>query len=176
MAPTKIRRHPAPTRRVLLCGLHESNEQSEDLNVLNFERLKWGGVRHAQPLFATFALERFLAEGAPRPTPEDADILRLILETLGCAPSSTTSAQVQRIFPKSFRSTKAERDVVVAILGFSGILAVPTYPSYRLRFVTPRERSLPERRFVDMDYPACWWSAVNGLDSMALSDYFGHVL
>lgn len=159
-----------------VCGLHESDEQTEDLNVLNFERLKWGGVRHDQPLFATFALERFLAEGAPRPTLEDTDLLRLVLETVRGVPSSTTSAQVQRFFPKSFRSNKAERDVVVAILGFTGILAVPTHPSYRLRFVTPQERSLPDRRFVDMGYPACWWSAVDGLDSKAASDYFGHVL
>jgi hypothetical protein len=159
-----------------VCGLYGPSDQAEDLNVLNFERFKWGGVRHDQPLYAALDLELFLKESPPFPTVDDAKLFRTIISALRAAPPSTTSAQVHRYLPKSLKSNKAERDVVVAALGFSGILATGARRSYRARFVSPIERELPDRRFVDMAYPACWWSAADGLDESALSEYSSHVL
>ncbi|HET9953129.1 MAG TPA: hypothetical protein VFQ61_01425, partial [Polyangiaceae bacterium] len=89
-----------------VCGLFGSSGQSEDLNVLNFERFKWGGVRHDQPLYATLDLELLLKERPPHPTNEDIRLLKLILEALRDAPPSTTSAQVQRFLPKALKSNK----------------------------------------------------------------------
>ncbi len=40
------------------CGLYLSSKK-EDLSVLNFERLKWGGVRHLYPTYAMIDLELF---------------------------------------------------------------------------------------------------------------------
>jgi hypothetical protein len=42
-----------------VCGAYNAPDEDEDLNVLNFERFKWGGVRHEDPLYATFDLELF---------------------------------------------------------------------------------------------------------------------
>src|SRR5258708_21278468 len=52
-------RHNGPCR---VCGRYEK-ASLEDLNVLNFERHKWGGVRHLDPVFIWFCLDRLIAEG-----------------------------------------------------------------------------------------------------------------
>jgi len=46
-------------RRCMVCGLY-LNEKAVDLNVLNFERLKWGGVRHDHLEYAALDLGLFL--------------------------------------------------------------------------------------------------------------------
>jgi len=157
-----------------VCGLYESD--SEDLSVLNFERFKWGGVRHDDVLYGALDLELFSREPAPSVTSQDVDILRELIKAIDSAPPGTTSASLQQLFAPVFKSNKAERDVVVATLGFCGILRVPGRASYRGSFVSWSERPLPDRRFVDMAYPACWWRAADGVDHDALMEYFGHVL
>lgn len=173
-----IERHAASFsgRMCTTCALYGPSTEAEDLNVLTFERFKWGGVRHDHPLYAALDLELFLLEASPTPIAADLTIMRCILESLRTAPAEVTSARAQLVLPKSFKSNKAERDVVLAILGFSGILRSPGHPGYREQFVAPVARELPDRRFVDMPYPACWWSAADGLDSDALNEFFGHVL
>jgi hypothetical protein len=42
---------------------------------------------------------------------------------------------------------------------------------YSLSFVRYCDRELPSRRFVDQRYPACWWTAADGLNADALSIY-----
>src|SRR5436189_202810 len=39
----------------------------EDLSVLNFERFKWGGVRHLHPIYAALDLELFAKGEKPVP-------------------------------------------------------------------------------------------------------------
>jgi hypothetical protein len=151
------------------CGLWEASSEPEDLNVLNFERFKWGGVRHDQPLYAMLDLELFLKEEVPRPTKQDVEVLRAIFAALREAPAGTTGAQAHRVLPKSFKANKAERDVMIAILGFCSILATDEYPGYAETFVSPSST----RRFNEMSYPACCWRAADGLSAKAISDYFG---
>ena len=56
--------------------------ENEDLNVLNFERVKWGGVRHGDLLYAYFDLKQFLSAEIPEPTDEDLSIFRDILKII----------------------------------------------------------------------------------------------
>jgi hypothetical protein len=159
-----------------ICGLWEPSPKPEDLNVLNFERFKWGGVRHDQPLYAALDLDLFLKEDDQQPTESDIELLRDILAALRSCPPSTTSAQASDALPRSLRSNKAERNVVLTLLGFCGIISTAEHPGYRERFIPPQFRPIPSRRFVDMPYPACWWRASNGFDSNAISEYFGSLL
>ncbi len=48
--------------------------------MLNFERFKWGGVRHSDPLYMAFDPERFAAIDIPAPTDDDRAILRQIIQ------------------------------------------------------------------------------------------------
>jgi hypothetical protein len=163
-------------RKCTVCGMYEPSNDLEDVNVLNFERFKFGGVRHDQPLYAAMDLELFDREGNIEATRADVDVFRSILASIREAPRDTTAADLQARFPRSLKSNKAERDVIVAVLGFCGVLSTGSHPSYRSRFVASSERSLPDRRFVDMPYPGCWWRSPDGLDEDALQEFFGHLL
>jgi hypothetical protein len=171
-------RHKARPQRenCLICGDYAREPELEDLNVLNFERFKWGGVRHDQPLYASLDLELF--QRLPRVTParDDLAVFKNILKAIEVAPSKTPAALLEKHLAKAFKSNKPERDIVVGILGLCGILATAEHPGYIRRFVPWAERELPGRRFVDMAYPACWWQRSDGVSEEALAYWFGHVL
>ena len=156
-----------------ICGVYNSGDaEAEDLNILNFERFKWGGVRHDQAVYAAFDLERFLASERPKPTEQDKDALRLIIRTIEGVGAQVTSPQLEGKLGGLFKSNKAEREVVLNILGFCGILRTPGHPGYWDCFVPIAERELPSQRFVDMDYPTCWWRGRDGLDHETLCRVF----
>ena len=171
-------RHPAPRddERCPVCGVYGGRAEQEDLNVLNFERFKWGGVRHDQPLYASMDLEQFRKLPRVTPTAAEVAVFKGLLKAVEAAPAETSSAVLQKHLAKAVRSSKAERDVLVGILGYCGILATAAHPGYMSHFVPWSDRELPGRRFVDMAYPACWWRRVDGINSKALAYWFGHVL
>lgn len=158
-----------------VCGMYLGPGE-ENLNVLNFERFKWGGVRHDQVPYASLDLRLFLQEPGVKPVAEDVKIFRNLIETIRAVPLETTSAGLQAHLAKSLKSNKAERDILVGLLGFCGILGTHDHPGYSDTFVPSSERHLPDRRFVDMSYPACWWSASSGVNETKLKEYFGHAL
>jgi hypothetical protein len=162
-------------RRCAICGTYLQRAK-EDLNVLNFERYKWGGVRHDDPVYAAFDLELFAREEAPTPSREDEVIFANLIAAIDSAPAGTTAATLQRQWVGLFASNKDERDRITAMLGFCGILETLKYPGYRTQFIHNGDREVPNRHFLDMDYPACWWSRAYGLNREALHEWFGHVL
>jgi hypothetical protein len=159
--------------RCSICGFYPSQAVA-DLNILNFERCKWGGVRHVHPGYALFDLKIFLDNKVPKPTPDDLRIFRNIVVAITAVPPDVTSASLQSHFAKVIKSNKGERDVIIAILGFCGILETPEHPGFADSFIAVSERRLPDRRFVDMPYPACWWQGSVGVNQAKLNEYFGH--
>ncbi len=161
--------------RCSICGLYLSQAE-EDLNVLNFERWKWGVVRHDQVGYAVFDLKLFLDNKVSKPTLDDLQIFRNIMAAIAAVAPDVTSAGLHAHFAKVIKSNKAERDVIIKILGFCGILGTPEYPGFADSFVAVSERRLPDRRFVDMSYPACWWQGSVGVNQTKLNEWFGHAL
>lgn len=156
-----------------ICGMYPGEV---DLSVMNFERHKWGGVRHAQPHFAEFDLRLFLSSPPPPPVEEDLSIFRDLVAAISNVAPNVTSAQLHSYFPKSLKANKAERDRVVAILGLCGVLGTHAHAGFGEQFVPFHQRVLPERHFVDMDYPACWWKGSDGVNRQRLQAVFGHVM
>jgi hypothetical protein len=152
------------------------SQTQEDWNVLNFERFKWGGVRHDQVNYAVFDLKLFLNSKVPNPKRDDLQIFRGIIAAITSVPPDVTSAGLQAHFAEVIKSNKAERDVIIGILGFCGILGTPEHPGFTDSFVAVREQTLPGRRFVDMSYPACWWRGSVGVNQARLTEWFGHAL
>lgn len=150
-----------------VCGEYEPRGAETDLNVLNFERFKSGGVRHDRPVYAAFDLERFSSTERLEPTEEDAAVMRAILDTIDGVEAKTTAPQLQGKLSALFKSNKAERETVLRILGYCGILRAAGHPGYWDHFVPNAERELPPQRFVDMAYPACWWRGRDGVDREA---------
>lgn len=162
-------------RRCNICGFY-LKDCEHDFNVLNFERFKWGGVRHDQLIYAAMDLDLFLEHAPPIPTAEDVQIFRSVISAIDNCPLNIGSAALQSHFAQALKSNKAERDVFIAILGFCGILGTPEHPGFSDSFVPVNQRELPDRRFVDMPYPACWWRSEVGINQSRLQEYFGHVL
>ncbi|WP_322924182.1 hypothetical protein [Paenibacillus campi] len=101
---------------------------AEDLNVLNFERIKWGGVRLNWLLYDWLDLELFSRELPTSATEEDAAILHhMLAEATRCAPSDSARKLEQR-WKALFPSNRAERDTVMEILGYIGVLATTNKP------------------------------------------------
>lgn len=160
-----------------ICGSYERIEpQIEDLNILNFERHKWGGVRHLQALYAAFDLEQFQKLPLVKVEAEHVSLFKELIKHIEHAPQGVSSAQLQSFFPKTLKSNKAERDVLIGILGILGILQTDNHHGFLHTFVRSDQRHLPDRRFIDMAYPACWWSQSDGINNEAVKAWFGHLL
>ncbi len=162
-------------QRCVLCGFY-LKEKKHDFNVLNFERFKLGGVRHLDLIYAAMDLALFLEDIIPEPTLADIQIFRSVVSAIEAAPVNVTGAALQSELGASLKSNKAERDVVVAILGYCGILDTPGHPAFSDAFIPINQRELPGTHFQDMPYPACWWKRANGINRTRLAEYFGHVL
>ncbi len=148
----------------------------DDLNVLNFERFKWGGVRHDTGfLYPRFDLEQFRMTDRIQPINEDYKILRSIIEIASNCDSGATPGKLEKaidIFP----SNKAERTVLIEILGYCGILSDYTHKSYYDKYVHLEER---ERRMIDerndWTYPVYWWRGKYGVNREVLRYYFDEI-
>lgn len=157
-----------------VCGEYLGPAKMKDLNVLNFERFKWGGVRHDNPLYASFDLQLF--QKLPRLIPAASDVTALkdVLNAIEAAPAKTTSAAIAKLLGKSFKSSKQECEVMVQIFGYCGILETAAHPGYMNGFIRSADRELPDRG--DMNYPARWWRRSDGINKMAVDYWFGHLL
>ncbi len=154
------------SRQCAVCGLDEE-PFAQDLNVLNFERFKWGGVRRGDVGYVAFDLQQFRLAPRLEPTAEDRRLGRTVLATLNDLPPGTTTAQTAAHL-RGVKGNKAERAVLLDILGICGVLDTENHRGYAEQFVPWSARDLPSRRFVDSAYPACWWTADAGVNAAAV--------
>ena len=160
-----------PARRsCAYCGFYD--QEDIDLNVLNFERIKWGGVRHTQPAYIAFDLR--LLRDAPRlsPTSADFEILNAVLETAASISPTARLADLDKALSKVLASNSAERRTLIGILGFAGILIDPSRPAFRKQFVPDNEREHTPWHKDDWPYPVQWWNGSFGIDAQAVDDWF----
>jgi hypothetical protein len=155
--------------RCTLCDAHTASEN--DWNILNFERYKWGGVRHLQPEYAAFDLERFSRLDIPAPTSEDVAVFRVILATARTTLATAWITALEKALGNVLKSNQSERRVLLEILGYCGILASPAHPGFASAFVPRRSR---EQRATagDWNYPVCWWRGSDGVNDEALAMFF----
>lgn len=117
----------------LICGdskygiIGEEQYLNKDLNVLNFERLKWGGVRHGDILYTYFDLSRFLDEDISEPTAEDCIIFKKILDTIDSSNSTDYPSILEERLKDVLPSNKNERKTILEILACIGILEAKSY-------------------------------------------------
>jgi len=143
-------------------------------NVFNFERYKWGGVRHTHPEYALFDLEQFLL--LPKVIPTDADwtILKSILHAAEELPPNKKAGAYRELITKKqlLKSNKNEIDVLLDILGICGVLSSKDAPCYCDCFVDVRHRS-PKEHTNDYSYPVNWWYVSDGINDERFQKVFG---
>jgi hypothetical protein len=104
-----------------VCAGHQRNADA-DLDVLQFERHKWGGVRHGDVLYGWFDLSRLVEEEPATPTDEDRGIFAKVLEAAARAAPKDTPGKLSQALKDVLPSTKQERDQLVEILAAAGVL------------------------------------------------------
>lgn len=97
---------------------------NEDLNILNFERIKWGGVRHGDLMYTLFDLEQFSKEQITEPTEIDIEIFKTILCVItSCNTGDYPSVLCDKLKDiPNLKSNKDERAMMIEVLACIGIL------------------------------------------------------
>lgn len=140
------------------------NYIENDLSVLNFERIKWGGVRHGDLLYTLFDLKQFQKEQISEPTETDIAILKGILNAVdSCKTDDFPSALRDKLkdIPE-LKSNKAERSVILEILACIGILKPKSY----------NRPTSGKHDWVFVEY----WRGEDGYDIDAVERYFSYYL
>ena len=158
----------------LSCGLcgDSSSQTDVDLNVLNFERFKWGGVRHTSPTYIAFDLACFSSEEIHEPSMQDHQIFSQILDSIEATTSEHKLADLVSTLTSILPGNKDQRRTAVSILGFSGVLKIPGRSGFFREFTALSNREETPWYKDDWAYPTCWWRGGNGLDEEALSFWF----
>lgn len=148
-----------------VCGQYPTS--SQDLNVLNFERLKWGGVRHTHVDYMAFDLEQF--QRAPQPTlsRESIDLGRELLAALrSAAPGETATTMAPML--RMIKGNTNERKTLLDILGLCGVLQTQEHSGYLTSFVPQSDREDPPHHVVERAYPVSWWRGSDGVNEEAV--------
>jgi hypothetical protein len=108
--------------------LHEGDEyfydidEDDDINVLSFERIKWGGVRHSQSLYNFIDLTILQDEVITEPTKPDIELFKNILRTIDKSNPTDTASVLRENLKQVWTVSKDERGTLLEILGCCGIL------------------------------------------------------
>ncbi|SFS20761.1 hypothetical protein SAMN05421771_3808 [Granulicella pectinivorans] len=153
-----------------ICGDYLESRQT-DINILNFERLKWGGVRHTQPLYAGLDLEWFSSLQVPEATQEDRSHLRQLLDRVSTLSPHGRPNDLEKAIKGIFASNQSERRTVIDILGLSGVLVPMGLPNFFSTYPKSAERKQPDKKN-DWNYPVLWWRGSDGINEEALRFWF----
>lgn len=137
----------------------DENYFNEDLNVLNFERIKWGGVRHGQLIYTLFDLQQLQVEEIPKPSTEDIEIFKNILAIIEDSQPNDYPSVLEKKLSTVIKSTKDERKVLIEILACIDILKPTTYD----------RSSRGKNDWVFVEY----WRGEDKYNKEALNNYFG---
>jgi hypothetical protein len=157
------------------CGFIGKNGKEIDLSVMNFERHKWGGVRHESPEYAAFDLEQFSRITKPTPSSDDIALFHKIITVARESEPMSRARDLEKRLAVIVDSNIHEREVLIQILGYCGILQPDSLPSYFQGFVNYEDRTSPPVNKIDWTYPICWWRGKDGVNQKALEYYF-HIL
>lgn len=105
-----------------------------DINVLNFERIKWGGIRLNHLLYCWLDLKLFMEQDHTTitVTPEDIAILQQMIQAIEECNEDEGARKLEKRWKDLFPANKHERDVILEIWGYAGLL-VPLDTPRKLR-------------------------------------------
>jgi hypothetical protein len=101
--------------------------ENEDLNVLNFERIKWSGVRHSDLLYNYLDLKLFEQEVISEPTELDIQTFKGILKCINDSEIGEYPGKLRDRLKDVMKGSKNERHTIMEILGCCEILKPQSY-------------------------------------------------
>ena len=138
------------------------NDEDDDINVLNFERIKWGGVRHGQALYNYIDLKILQTEIISEPTKIDIEIFKNILQTINNSSPTETASMLREKIKDVWNVSKNERGTLLEILGCCGILETLNYDR--------KEPSKHDWTFVTL------WRGEDKYNEKQVEKYFGEYI
>jgi hypothetical protein len=157
-----------------VCGAYGPMPEPEDLNVLNFERFKWGGVRRMEPLYAAFDLDVFRSLPPVEPTGDDLHVARQLFDRLRSVTADPKASvgsladSLKGLLP----SNDYERRVLIEILACCGIVQSRSFPRLDVEWTDTADRPHPPGSKNDWSFPAHAWRGVDGVDGRAIAGIF----
>jgi hypothetical protein len=115
-----------------------------------------------------FDLEQFLNTEIIEPTLEDFAIFREILNLAQNQPVEARIKDLEKAIAPVIKSNQAERQTLLQILGYCGILENPAYPSFSAEFIPVNERVTHS----EWNYPVYWWRGEQAINFSALGVFF----
>lgn len=101
--------------------------ENEDLNVLNFERIKWSGIRHSDLLYNYLDLKLFEQETISEPTALDIQTFKDILKCINDSEDGEYPGKLRDRLKEVMKGSKSERHTILEILGCCQILEPKSY-------------------------------------------------
>ncbi len=152
---------------------NKPNTISLNVNVFNFERVKWGGARHDHISYAIFDLLEFKKLALVKHSEQDSLILINILECITeLEPKDRIGKLLKLVHSKKIISTnKDELQALLGILSMSSILSSEKEKGYFFEFKDVYQRN-PATHKSDYLFPSTWWSASDSYNMKALGYIF----
>lgn len=169
------------SKRCYMCGWYAWNKEPDEydlkhgLNVLNFERYKFGGVRYQSIDYIIFDIEQFLKLPKVTPNDNDREILERILQCVNKLEPSDKAGKLRNMITKEkiFKTNKNEISGILNILGICGVLSCDEFPCYEDEFVDEYSR-FPIEHKNDFDYPVNRWHASDDINYIKFEKVFGY--
>jgi hypothetical protein len=128
-----------------------------DLSLLNCEGYKWGGARHLDSHYIAFDLERFFHRERPAPSFDDVPVMNRIIDTAMSLHPEARPREMERALVGVLVSNREEREILIQILSYCGILQPKGFPGFLRSFVNFRDRRVrPDAWKIDWEYPISW--------------------
>jgi hypothetical protein len=143
--------------------------------VLNFERLKWGGVRFTDPVYIGFDLDQAVAWIDIEPVPADLELMSALLDTvrvLGRSDPEARPQQLEKPIAPMLGGGNYQRRVVLEVLAFCAVLQPRGRPSFAREWVRYVDRPDPPEMKNDWKYPMHAWRGLDGVDDVRLAEVF----
>lgn len=156
-----------------VCGVPKKANKI-DLSARNFRRIKWAGnVEHGSLDYIGCDLSQFAKGGPVSPTEDDIETMRRLLQAIRDLPESAQLTDLYQAIAGLFPSNKHERQVVLEILGYAGILQPKAWPSYFEAWVRPDETAQPSHFYKkEWCFPASGWTGRDGVNEAAVRFWF----
>lgn len=158
----------------VVCSQFEGPEKV-DLNVLNFERFKFGGVRHSQPIYIWFDINQLKEQEILEPTEQDILILKSLLQRISELQAGKLS-DAPNSLNGILKGNKNERNGLIEILGYCGILNVPDYPELNKKYTPVYLRKHSSYSRSDWSFPADIWLPEYGVNSDNIKFWFNEYI
>ena len=168
----------APSGRwCAVCGVEGAEARAIDRSMHAFLRLKLAGsIHHDHATYAATDLALFSGTPMRDVSDEDRDVLRRVLVAIRGLPATAGLNDLQRALSGLFASTKLERQLVLELLGYTGVLQPGGRDSYGHRFVTYAERQAdPPANYWKREWrwPVQHWTGADSVNDEAVAFWFG---